>query len=65
LKELKFLANDNKCKLLVIADSVNLYFSSVPLIRQSDGKIPSVEDITIARALMKMFNNDYVLTIIL
>ena len=60
LKELKILANTDQCKLLVIADYVNNYFTSKPLIRFPDGKIPSVEDITIARAFMKLFNNNWV-----
>lgn len=56
LKELKILANSGMCKLMVLIDSVNQFYRK-PQVLHPDGRYPSVEELTLPRALMKLYRD--------
>lgn len=58
LKELKIAANNNLCRLMVLANDVNIFYKK-PLVKHADGRVASVEEMTLARAFMKMFKSDW------
>lgn len=60
LKELKLLANDGKCKILVGCDLINRFYFRITNIRQPDQNDFNVEHFTHARAFKKLFRNDWV-----
>jgi len=59
LKELKLLANKGACKLMVLCDSVNVLYGK-PKVKHPDGRVISVEEITLSRAFMKLFQHNWV-----
>ena len=59
LKELKLAANANKCKVLVVIDKINLFYWASN-VRQPDRRFAEIDEITVSRAIKKLFKKDWV-----
>ena len=59
LKELRLNAAKGHCRLLVVVDKVNAFYEPTRL-HFPDRTIATVDDITIARAMKKFFNTNWV-----
>lgn len=59
LKELKIAANNNLFRIMVLANDVNLFYTK-PLVKHPDGRVASIEEMTLARAFLKLLKNDWV-----
>jgi small subunit ribosomal protein S29 len=59
LKELKGHASEGRCRPLVACDWANALWYRTQYIKHPDGREAAPDDITIVRALKKMFRNDW------
>ncbi|RWS22940.1 28S ribosomal protein S29-like protein [Leptotrombidium deliense] len=59
LKEIKKAADDGKFKLLVACDVVNILYYEFSKVRYPNKHFVEVENVTIARAMLKMLKNDW------
>ena len=60
LKEIKALATEGKCRVLVVADRVNTFYEYSNKMKYPDKSVIEINNITIARAFKKLFTNDWV-----